>query len=81
VDADIVHSNDVRMVEGSGRARFQLEPLQLHLVAKPRENLDRNIPAKARVMGPIHHSHRTGAERRHDLVGPETIAGRQLSHA
>ena len=40
-----------------------------------RKNLDRDFPAQARVLRPVHLSHPARAERSEDLVGPETSAG------
>ena len=61
---------DVRMVQRRNRARFLLEATDAVRVRGQllRQDLDRDVTAKACVMCAIHLAHAASAEERDDLV-------------
>ena len=77
--ADVVHRDDVGMVDGGDRARLPLEPRQAIRVARERgrQDLDRDVAPEPRVARLVDDAHATGADKGHDFVGPEPRAGRQ----
>ena len=62
--AEIVHGDDVGVLDGAGRARFAEEAL-LHVFGFPEtraEQLERHVAPQHRVVGLPHDSHRSFAE-------------------
>ena len=64
------------MVERAGRAGFLLEATKTVRIVgmRGRQDLDRNLPAQARILGAIHLAHCAGANCRDDLIGAEPRA-------
>ncbi len=77
VGADVVDRDDVRVVQGGGRARLLLETLAAIDVRGElrREDLDGHVAPEARIARAIDLSHPSRAEGREDLEGPEAGAG------
>ena len=77
VHADVVHREDVRMVQRRGGSRFLLEALQPVGIGarRSRENLDRDVAPEARVARAIDLAHPARAEQRIDFVGTEMDTG------
>jgi hypothetical protein len=75
--ADVVDGQDVGMTECGGGTRFLLEALEPFRIAgnSGRENFNRDIPTEPSVSGTIHLA--SCADKREDLVSPETNAGRK----
>ena len=75
--ADVVHGEDVRMVERGRRTRLLLEPQQTVAIAAElnRQDLDRDVTSQPDVAAPIHLAHASGAEDAENLVRTETGAG------
>ena len=72
-----VDRSDVRVVDRGEQPRLTLEPRALlrcreELLGK---DLDRHVPAQARVVGAVDLAHPAGAERREDLIGTECRPG------
>ncbi len=67
---DGVHGTDAGMVQGRGRSRLALEPLQCRRVLRElrREELHRDAPPEPRVFRLEHHAHAAGAELAQDPV-------------
>ena len=76
--ADVVHADNVRVVQGRGELRFALEP-KLPVLARDTggEELDRDGSIQAHVRGAKHLAHAPRAQRRDDLVRPDSSAGVQ----
>jgi hypothetical protein len=74
--ADVVHREDVRMVQRGGRARLLLEAKQPVRIAAEldREDFDRDLAPQPRVAAPIDLAHTSGAEDSENLVRTETGA-------
>ena len=72
--ADVVNRDDVGMIQRRRAAGFLLEPGPAHLVSGDlgEQHLDGDLAPEARVPRPVDLAHAAGAERRNDLVGPET---------
>ena len=77
--ADVEDGEDVGMIERGDGASFLLEANQA--IAFEREgfgkDFQRDFAAEARIAGPRHFAHSTGAERRDDFVGAKLCGGRQ----
>ena len=81
--AEVVHRQDVGVLERRQRPRLCLEATQTSglprgLVGK---NLDRHFSAEAAVAGAVDLSHAAGADRRQDLVGSQPGSGLQWHDA
>src|SRR5262249_19624819 len=85
---DVVEGADVRMVQGGDGARFALEALtRLPVDGKVwRQHLDRDLAAKARVLGAVDLAHASGAHAPFDstrtdpssfAVGPDSFDGQR----
>jgi hypothetical protein len=61
--ADVEERADVRVVERGGDARLALEAVHRLLIARQlrRQDLDRDLPAEARVLGAIDDAHPAAA--------------------
>jgi hypothetical protein len=79
VDAGVVDGEDVGMVQLSGGAPFLLEAMHAARVRRgePRDQLDRDVAAEARVACAVNVAHATGADPPGDLVGADCGAGGQ----
>ena len=77
VGADVVHRQDVRMVELAGRTGFQLETSQPSRIGGDlgRQHFDRDIPAQAGVAGTVDLPHPARPDRRHHFVGAQLRPG------
>ncbi len=73
VGSDVVHGQNVWMIQGCYRAGFALEALQAVGVRRKRwrQHLDGNNPIKPRVASPINLAHSARPKRRLDLVRPQ----------
>jgi hypothetical protein len=71
--ADVIHSEDVGMVEGGSGASLLLEAPHATGVAgeRPRDNFHGNVAAESPVVCAIHLTHATGANRAGKFVGTE----------
>jgi len=72
---ELVNRQDVGVVErgdGAGLALEALQPLGL-TGQRLGEDLDRHLATQPRVESAVDLTHPAGAERRHDLIGPEPI--------
>ena len=67
------------MVERAGRPRFLLEAAKPVRVSRDslREDLERDVAAEARVVGPVHLAHAARAEQSEHLIGADARAGGQ----
>ena len=76
VGADVEDRDDVRMIEGAGGPRLQLEALHATTVARqfPRNDFHGDLPAEARVTSSIDLPHTAGSEQRQQLVASELRA-------
>ena len=64
------------MIERARGARFLLEASQTRLIMRAREqDLDRHVPPKARVPGPVHLAHSARAEKSDDFVRADASSG------
>ena len=72
--ADVVHGQDVRMIERGCRACFLLEPPEPIGIGPEllREQLHRDVAAETRIASAIHLAHAARAERRGDFIRAET---------
>lgn len=73
VGPDVVHGQDVGMVQRAGGAGFLLEATDAFGVLGDRggQDLDRHFAPEAGVAGAIDLAHPAGADERQDLIGPE----------
>src|SRR5262249_39975950 len=76
VRREIVDREDVGMRERGDGARLPLEPFERRGVAGEirGQDLDRHLAPEARIARPVDLAHSSRAERREDLVRPETGA-------
>ena len=75
VGADIVDSEDVRVVQGAGGAGLLLEPTEtVGISGLLGEDLDRDLTLEAGVASPVNLAHAARAEQPHDLVRAESRA-------
>ncbi len=76
LDADVVHRNDVRMVQPAGRSRFLFEPATTVRVVQKRseQDLDRDVALQLMIARPVHFAHAADAQRAEDLEAAEAIA-------
>ena len=81
--AEVVHRDDVGVLDGAGRARFAEEPL-LHVfrLAEARaQELECDVAAQHRVIGLPHDPHRAFAEELVQLVlAKPAVALRRVAH-
>jgi hypothetical protein len=77
VDADVVHGEDVRMIQRSSRTRFLLEAPKAIRIRAQRgwQHFDGDVSGESWIAGTIHLAHTTRAERAEDFVRTETRAG------
>src|ERR1039458_439890 len=77
--ADIVHGNNVRMIQRRHRPRFQIEPLPPQGIVRHfrRQNLQCHLAPQSRVSSAVHLAHTARAERSKNLVGSQPSSGRQ----
>jgi hypothetical protein len=68
--ADVVHRQDVRVLQRSERACLLLEAAH-QIFVEARQHLDRHLAAEARIVRAVDLRHAALAERRADLVGAE----------
>ena len=76
IGADVVHGEDVRVVQRRSRARFLFEPMQAIDVCREcgGQYLDRYVTAQPRIPCAVHLAHAACADCAHDLVRPEASA-------
>jgi hypothetical protein len=76
VHAEVVHGDDVRVVQRRGGARFELEPPLPGGIARPfrRQHFDRDVAPKLRVARAVDVAHPSGPERADDLEATDPIA-------
>ena len=79
VHADVVHREDVRMIQRRSGSRFLLEALKPAGIGRGvrGKNLDRDVAPEARVAAAIDLAHPSRAEQRKDFVGTEMDTGCQ----
>ena len=76
VRPDVVHRENVWMVERAGGARFLLESPQTRFIMRPRgQGLDRHVTPESRVPRAIHFAHSASADERDDLVRTDVSSG------
>ena len=77
--AEVVHTENVRVVQRAGGARLLLEPPQPLGIGRERggKHLDGDLASETRVVGTIDLAHAAGAERSDDFVRAETRSGSQ----
>ena len=77
--ADVIDRDDVRMVQGRGRARLLLEPREPIRIRGELfgQHLDRHLAAEPCVARPIDLSHSSGAERGDDFKRAQAGARRE----
>jgi hypothetical protein len=75
-DADIVNSQDVRMIEAAGGTRFFKEPAAPYPVPGDlrRKDLEGDLAIEPGIPGSIHFTHAAGTQRSKDLVGSDAMA-------
>src|SRR5262245_60383789 len=78
---DLEDGDDVRVVESAHRAGLTLEaPNPLVILSKGRwQELERDLPAKIRVLGQINFAHSTNADQREHLIVAEAAARERWS--
>jgi len=83
VRADVEDRRDVRVVQESRRPRLLLEPPQAVRIRREghRQHLDRDVAPQARILRAVDLPHPAGADRREDLVRPESGAGGETHFA
>ena len=70
----VVHGEDVRVVEGTGRSRFLGEPPQLVFpVRAHRQQLDGDLSAKVQIASEEDAAHAAASELPLDLIAPTEI--------
>jgi hypothetical protein len=74
--ADVIHGEDVRVVQRRRGAGFLLESIEAIDVGREcrGEYFDRNITSEPRIARTVHLAHAACAECGHDLVRPEASA-------
>ena len=79
VHADVVHREDVRVIQRRSGSRFLLEALKPAGIGRGigGKNLDRDVAPKPRVATAIDLAHPARAEQRKDFVGTEMDTGCQ----
>jgi hypothetical protein len=75
IGADVVHSEDVRMVQRRSGPRFLLESMKaIDISSDCRwQHLDGHITSEPWVARTVHLAHPAGTEGRHDLVRTEPV--------
>ena len=73
--ADFIHRDDVRMIQGRGRARFVFKPASESSIEEQlgRQDLQRDASSQRRVRRAIDLAHAARSEPRHDLVAPQRV--------
>src|SRR5439155_12986909 len=81
VRPDVVHAEDIRMIEGAGRLRFFGESPLLHRVGTgAREHLDGDVALQTGIAAAIHFAHSACTQQGDDLIRAEMV-GRSRRHA
>ena len=77
--ADVVHGEDVRVVQRRRGAGFLLESMQAIDVGRKcrGKDFDRNMTSESRIAGPIHLTHPAGAEHFLNFIRAESVPGGQ----
>ena len=76
--ANIMHGNDVRMIERRRHLRFLLEAASARLVSEiGRQKFDSHRPVQPRVPGAVNFAHPTRSDLRLNLVRSEMLACKQ----
>ena len=77
LSADVVHGEDIRVVQRGGCAGFLLESTEAIDVGRKccGEDFDRDITSESRIARTVHLAHAASAEGGHDFVRAETAAG------
>ena len=77
VPADVVHREDVRVIQCRGCARFLLESREAIRVGDERgwQHLDRDVPLQPGVSAAIHLTHAARADLGSDFIWAEASAG------
>ena len=76
--ADVVHRDDVRMVQAAGGVGLSAESRDLlWRGGRPAHDLERDVAHQARVVRPVHDAHAPLVEQADDPVRTKMIAGRQ----
>ena len=77
MSADVVHGENVRVIECGGRPRLLFEASQAIRVRRDgaRHDFDGDVAPETRITRPIHFAHATGAEDSLNLVGAKSVAG------
>ena len=80
---DGMDGDDVGVIEGGGGARLALEALAPFGIGRKvrRQDLHRDVPAKARVPSAIDVTHPAGADELRDAVRPDRCAWAEPPHA
>jgi len=74
--ADLVHSQDVRMIQGGRRDSFTFETLPCHRIDVAAKHLDRDWPVEPHIAGAIYLPDAPFAGQGFDSVGSDVGAGR-----
>jgi len=79
VVAEVVNRQDVGMRNRRHRTCLALEACDAVGIGGEgfRQDLDRDLAAQVRIVGPIHFAHPAGANRADDFVGAEARAGHE----
>ena len=74
MDADVIHADDVGMVQRSSRPRFLLKtPETVAISTEPfRKDLDRNAATESNVSSPVHLTHAARANLGVNLIRAES---------
>ena len=75
--ADVIHRQDVGMVQRGGRARFLFEPMQAIRVSTEggRHDFDGHVAREARVVSFVDLAHAAGPEGGENFIRAESGAG------
>lgn len=76
-DTDIVHGDDVRVIQRRGRAGLDFEPADLLARDRAAHGLDRDVAAQACVARPVDFAHPALANQGENLVRSELVTGRE----
>ena len=76
LDADVMHGQDVRMIQAAGGSRFLLEPAAPIRIRRERrrEDFECDVALQLMIAGPVHFTHAPGAERAENLEAAKAIA-------
>src|SRR5215472_1447670 len=75
----VIDDDDVRMIQGGGGTRLQLEATQTIRIRteSSRQHFNCDVPAQARIARPIYLPHTAGANRGEHFVRAEANTGRK----